>query len=97
VGCGVWGEGCGKRGLARLHWTRREASQGGQSVAAAERRGNNLKGLKDFNLKAKAIIWPWLSYTCQLCSRVVEGNPLGGAARLHGGVRGFLSLVRSEF
>ena len=33
-----------------------------QLVAASERRGNNLKGLKDLYLKAKAKIWPRLSY-----------------------------------
>jgi len=31
---------------------------GDKGKAAAERRGNNLKGLKDFYLKAKARIWP---------------------------------------
>ena len=33
----------------------------------AERRGNNLKGFKDFYLKAKAIIWPWVLALTVLC------------------------------
>ena len=39
--------------------------------SAADREGNNSKGLKHFCLKiaqAKAKIWPWLSYMCQLRS-----------------------------
>jgi len=35
---------------------------------AAERKGNQLKGLKDFYLNAKARIWPWLSYMCHIRS-----------------------------
>ena len=34
-------------------------------------RGNNLKGLKDFCLKAKARIWPCLSYVCHIRARAV--------------------------
>ena len=30
------------------------------------RRGNNFKGSMDFHLKAKARIWPWLSYVCHI-------------------------------
>jgi len=29
----------------------------------------NLKGVKSICLKAKAGIWPWLSYLCQICSK----------------------------
>ena len=29
-------------------------------LPTTERRGNNLKGFKDLNLKAKARFWPWL-------------------------------------
>jgi hypothetical protein len=35
---------------------------------APESRGHNLKGFKDFDLKDKAIIWPWLSYLCHIGS-----------------------------
>ena len=38
----------------------------------SERRGNNLKGFTDFNLKAEARIWPWLSYMCHICSKAVR-------------------------
>jgi hypothetical protein len=37
-----------------------------QGCAASEQRENTLKGFKDFNLKAKAGIWPWLSYMCHI-------------------------------
>ena len=40
----------------------------GGLAAALERRGNTLTGFKDFNLKAEARIWPWLSYTCRILS-----------------------------
>ena len=33
-----------------------------------ERRGITLKRFKDVCLKAKARIWPWLSYTCRIRS-----------------------------
>jgi len=35
---------------------------------ASERRGDNLKGFEGFYLKAKARIWPGLSYVCQIRS-----------------------------
>jgi hypothetical protein len=44
---------------------------------ASERRGNNFKGFKDFNLRAKARFWPWLSYLCRFCSAAEIGNPSG--------------------
>ena len=31
--------------------------------------GEQLDGVKDLNLKAKAIIWPWLSYMCHILWR----------------------------
>ena len=37
-------------------------------LAGFERRGDNLKGSKDFYLKDKAIIWPWLSDVCHIRS-----------------------------
>jgi len=36
--------------------------------SACERRGTNLTGFMDLYLKAKAIIWPWLSYMCHIRS-----------------------------
>jgi len=44
---GVWGSGF------------RVGSKGTSSAAASERRGNNVKGIKDFCLKAKAIATRW--------------------------------------
>ena len=38
----------------------------GHTSAASEQRGINLKDLKDFDLKAKVRIWPWLSCMCQV-------------------------------
>ena len=35
---------------------------GKSTTTAAERRGDSLKGFKEFYLKAKAIIWPRLAY-----------------------------------
>jgi len=37
-------------------------------VSSSERRGNNLNGLKDFYMNAKARIWPRLSYVCHIRS-----------------------------
>ena len=37
-------------------------------VSAVERRGDNLEGFNDFYRKAKARIWPWLSYMCHIRS-----------------------------
>ena len=39
--------------------------------SASEQIGSNLTELKDFCLKAKAIIWPWLSYMCHIHSPAV--------------------------
>jgi len=39
-------------------WTLEDIMQGLLLLSASERRGSNLKGFKDFNLKAKARIWP---------------------------------------
>jgi hypothetical protein len=39
--------------------------------AASERIGIILECFKDFYLEAKAGIWPWLSYVCQIRSRAV--------------------------
>ena len=39
-----------------------------QPLFVSKRRGINLKGLQDFYLKAKARIWPWLSYMCHIRS-----------------------------
>ena len=41
--------------------------------ATAERRGKTLNGFKDFYVKAKARIWPWLPYICHICS-IVAGS-----------------------
>ena len=55
------------------------------------RRGNNSKGFKDFSLKAKARVWPGLSYMCHVGSTADEaclvaivagGSPGGGASWL---------------
>ena len=46
------------------------------AVSASERRGNDLKGLKDFDLKAKAIFWPWRAYTFHIRSTAVNRDDL---------------------
>ena len=38
------------------------------ALAGSERRGNNIKRVIDFYLKAKAKIWPWLGYMCHVRS-----------------------------
>ena len=50
-------------------------------------KGNNLKGLKDLHLEAKATIWPWLSYRCHIRSTRSEQQ----------GAPGFLTLSLSLF
>jgi len=58
-----------------------------RAASISERRGNKLKELKDFHLKAKAITWPRLSYMCHIHTKA----DLDGASRLvefeaaHGG------------
>jgi len=37
-------------------------------ISASDQRRNKSKGLKDFNLKAKARIWPYLSYVSHIRS-----------------------------
>jgi len=44
-----------------------EVAARAEGVAASERRGNSLKGY----LRAKASIWPWLSYMCHIRSTAV--------------------------
>ena len=41
----------------------------------SERVGNNLKGVKDFKLKAKARIWPCMYYMCRAYS-TADGSKL---------------------
>ena len=43
---------------------------------ASERRGENLKRFEDFYVKAKASIWPWLSYMCRVRSTPDLGSQL---------------------
>jgi len=45
--------------------------------AAAERRGNDLKGFVDFHPKARTRIWSWLSYMCRVRSTAVIDSGLG--------------------
>ena len=45
------------------------------SFADAEQRGNTLQNCQDFYLKAKARIWPWPSYMCQI--RSTAAGPVG--------------------
>ena len=40
---------------------------------ASERRRNNLKGFQEFDLKAKARIWPRQSDMCRIRSTAVQG------------------------
>ena len=42
------------------------------AMAAVERRGDNLNDFNDFNLRATARIWPWLSYLFQVRSTAVN-------------------------
>jgi len=49
-------------GFAASERARFAALVAAKTSAAFERRGNNLKPSKDFYLKAKARIWPCLSY-----------------------------------
>ena len=51
----------------------------GVSIAGAGWTGNNLKGLNDFHLKAKARIWPRLSYMCHI--RSTAERPSSGDMR----------------
>ena len=48
---------------------------GGRRVSASERRGSRLKGFKDFYLKAKAKIWPCLTYMCHIRSTADTHTP----------------------
>ena len=48
--------------------------------AASERRGNNLKGCKDFYLKAQARIWPCLFDVCRIRS-TAEADKGAGTCR----------------
>ena len=41
-------------------------------TADSERRGKNVKRYKVWHLKAKANIWPWLSYMCRIHSTAAE-------------------------
>ena len=47
------------------------------SRAASEQRGDNFKRFKDFWLKAKAIIWPWLSCMCHIRSTGASNDASG--------------------
>ena len=46
----------------------------GISGSAFERRGNTVIRLEHFYLKAKARIWPWLSYMCFVRSKAGSGD-----------------------
>ena len=63
---------------AGLRWRKRGGAGGYRSdlkeSSAAERRGNNLKGFKVFYLKAKASIWPGLSYVCHIRGQWATGR-----------------------
>jgi len=45
-------------------------------TSPSERRGNNVKRFKDFDLKMKARIWPRLCYVCHIRSTAVECRTL---------------------
>ena len=48
----------------------------GSVEPVTQRRGNNVKGVRDFCLKAKARIWPRLSCMCHIRSTAVLLSPL---------------------
>ena len=48
----------------------------GNSVSASEQRGNNLKRVKDFYLKAEARFWPRLSCMCHICLTAERDTPV---------------------
>ena len=60
VGRGVLLQGSGFR-VQGSGFRVQEVQSLGPTAKFSERGGNNLKDLKIFDLKATAIIWPWLS------------------------------------
>jgi len=42
--------------------------------SAVERKGSNLTGCKDFNPKATAKTWPWMSFMCSFRSAAINGG-----------------------
>ena len=48
-----------------------------QPLTASVRRGNNYNSFKDFHLKAKAGIWPWLSNMCHIRLTAISSGTAG--------------------
>ena len=55
--------------MMKLIVTSRLSTKKTLSTPASERRGDDFKGFEHINLKAKAIIWPGLSYMLHIRSR----------------------------